>query len=346
MSKIVVASVFLGAAALGAGGCSSFQDETTVVDLRVLGIKADPPEIFVDPAALGTQTNPFTTQLTVLAVDPQGGGTRPISYSALACPRETDAVTAATGRNGAVCQANVAGMTPTSMDVTPNDAPVDTPDLGPIHEIGVPLSIPPAFLQYGYSVDLPAGTEGFQLPIVVDMQLAAGAQSLEATKHMIFSQVIPSRPNQQPNQNPQITTLTTFATRDAQKVAVNPTPLADGAAAMVPIGSQLWFQPGGAVAEAYSTRVLTRDNPPQVVIEDVPAETLRFAFFATAGTFAPPETSTAALAIFDPTTEIHLESQYTAPTTMPADPNVTFWIVVRDERGGASWITRTITLSP
>jgi hypothetical protein len=31
---------------------------------------------------------------------------------------------------------------------------------------------------------------------------------------------------------------------------------------------------------------------------------------------------------------------------MPADPNVTFWIVVRDERGGASWIKGRFLLVP
>jgi hypothetical protein len=354
MIKAVKWLAVLGAAGLATAGCANFQDETTVVDLRVLGIKAEPPEIFVvvdldsqgNVTGVETPTDPVTSQLTVLAVDPQGAGMRPVSYSALACPRATDAVTAATGRNGAVCTPNVDGAVPTSLDVTPNDAPVDTPDLGPVHEIGVPLSIPDLALAAAFTVDTPAATEGFQLPIVVDFQLAAGAQTLEAVNRVIFSQVIPDRPNQMPNQNPQITTITTFGARDAQELPINPTPLPANTPAVVPIGGHLWFLPGGAVAESYSTRVLTRDNPPQVITQDGIVETLRFAFFATAGTFSIPETSTATPPIFDPTTTIHLESQYNAPATLPANPDVTFWIVVRDERGGASWVTGQITLTP
>ena len=60
----------------------------------------------------------------------------------------------------------------------------------------------------------------------------------------------------------------------------------------VRLGSTLWFEPGGAVAEPYFTRELTRDNPPQVATVAVDAETLRYSYFTTAGTFAPPETST------------------------------------------------------
>src|SRR5207342_586857 len=95
-------------------GCSSFQDVTTVIDLRLLGIKADPPEIYVDPMAL--PTTPFTSTITALVVDPQGNG-RAVSYSALACPREIDSVTAATGKNGVVCQHNVPGQTPSSLEI-------------------------------------------------------------------------------------------------------------------------------------------------------------------------------------------------------------------------------------
>jgi len=129
-------------------------------------------------------------------------------------------------------------------------------------------------------------------------------------------------------------------------MAVEPVVHTDDAHISVALGGSPWFEPGGAVAEPYATRVLTRDNPPQVVTEDIPAETLRFAFYTTAGSFAPPQTSTQQLPIFKPTDRIHLESKYSAPTTMPdTGPDVTMWIVTRDERGGASWIKRTITLT-
>src|SRR5882757_8618771 len=107
-SKTTVTVAALAAwIALAGGGCSTFQDESTIIDLRILGIKAEPPEIYVvDPSTLASQTQPFTSKLTALVVDPKGNG-RSISYDVLACPRDIDTVTAATGHNGVICQHNV-----------------------------------------------------------------------------------------------------------------------------------------------------------------------------------------------------------------------------------------------
>jgi hypothetical protein len=329
-------------AALALGGCSTFQDESTVIDLRILGIKADPPEIYVDPSTLASQTTPFKSTFTALVVDPKGNG-RSISYDVLACPRDIDTVTAATGHNGVICQQNVAGQTPTSYEVIPPSTPATTTDPGPEHDISFDFSVPPSLLQLAFTAD-PYAAMGFQLPVVVQMELGAGSENIIATKRLIFSQQLPDRPAQAPNQNPEVTTVTTYPARDANLDPISPTPLDPSAPVTVPLGGKLWFEPGGAVAEAYSTRTLTRDNPPQVVTTDVPAETLRFAFFTTAGTFTPVETSTATSAIFTKPGRPHLESQYAAPTKMPDNPLVTLWIFAHDERGGASWTTRQIQL--
>ncbi len=336
-------AVALATLAALTAGCSSFQDESTIVDLRILGIKADPPEIYVDPSTLANQTDPFKSTLTALVVDPKGNG-RTISYDVLACPRDIDTVTAATGHNGVICQHNVAGQTPTSLEVIPPDMPATTSDPGPEHDISFDFSVSPALLAQAFTVDPNAAASGFQLPVVVQMELAAGSESLVTTKRLIFSQQLPDRPPQSPNQNPEVTTMTTYAARDANLDPVSPEPLDNSAPLKLPLGGTMWFEPGGAVAEAYSTRTLTHDNPPQVVTTDVPAETLRYAFFTTAGTFTPVETSTATPAIFTKPDRPHIESHYTAPTSMPDNPLLTVWIVVRDERGGASWTTRQIQL--
>ncbi len=340
--KTMTAAAALAAWAALAGGCSTFQDESTLIDLRILGIKADPPEIYVDPSTLASQTEPFKSTFTALVVDPKGNG-RAISYDVLACPRDIDTVTAATGHNGVICQHNVPGQTPSSYEVISPSTPATTTDPGPEHDIAFDFSVPPSLLALAFTAD-PYAAMGFQLPVVVQMELGAGSENIVSTKRLIFSQQLPDRPPQAPNQNPEVTTVTVYPARDANLDPIAPAPVDSGTPLAVPLGSQRWLEPGGAIAEAYSTRTLTRDNPPQIVTTDVAAETLRYTFFTTAGTFTPVETSTATPVIFTKPDRPHVESQYTAPTTMPDNPNLTVWILVRDERGGASWTTRQIQL--
>ena len=333
--------------ALSAGaGCANFPNITTVVDLRILGIMADPPEIYVDPATLSTQTDSFHSTITALVVDPQGAG-RSISYDVLACGRDIDTVTAATGRNGVICQHNTADMPTNSYEVIPPDMQAGTPDgEGPEHDIEFDFAVAPSLLGQALAMDT-AARQGFQLPVILQMELAAGSESIVATKRVIFSQQLPDRPPQAPNQNPKPMTITVYPARDADANPIAPMDLPDDKQPVgVPLNGQRWFEPVGTVAEAYSTRSATRDVPPQVVTTDVAAETLRFAFFATAGTFTPPETSTIRSLLRVDQDRVHLESQYTAPGTMPADPEVTIWIVAHDERGGASFTRRKVTLLP
>ena len=44
-----------------------------------------------------------------------------------------------------------------------------------------------------------------------------------------------------------------------------------------------------------------------------------------------------------PQGRLHIESKYKPEAGGPSD--VTIWIVVRDERGGASWVTRTLRVA-
>jgi hypothetical protein len=254
-------------------------------------------------------------------------------------------VTAATGRNGVVCAHNVPGMNPTSYEVIPPDMPAATPEGdGPEHAVAFPLDVPPPLLAQAFGLD-PYGDQGFQLPVVVQLELAAGTESIVATKRMIFSQQPKDGPVQAPNQNPKPTGITVYPVRDANADPIDPMDFPEDTMMGLPLGAQLWFEPVGAVAEAYSTPTLTRDIPPQVVSTYVEAETLRFAFFASAGNFTPAETSTVKSVLRDQE-RVHLESQYTAPGVMPPGGIVTIWIVAHDERGGTSFTRRQITVGP
>jgi hypothetical protein len=335
-----------GALSLGAAGCGNFQDVTTVVDLRVLAIRADPPEILIDPTSLTDLSRlpeSFSTTVTALIADPAGGD-RPITVDALACPRQIDAVTAATGKNGIVCKDPQSSDPDRSVSVTPPppDSPLAVRTPFGDAQLEIPSMLPRELLERAYMID-PSAKLGFQLPIAFQLAVAAGPESEIAIKRVIFTVPPPDHAEQPANANPRITGLTTYAQRDDRAMAkaqgIDPQPFDPDHPPTVPLGGSLWFEPQGAdtEAESYFARALTREATPQVVVSEF-KETLRYAFFTTAGTFSPPSTNTVPPTIRTRPDHIHLESKYQAPTVMPADPSVVFWIVVRDERGGASWM--------
>ena len=322
-----------------AASCGNFQDVTTVVDLRVLDIRADPPEILVDPMNLD---GPFASQLTALIGDP-AGAERAVTIDAVACPRSIDAVTAATGKNGIVCKPfdPQSGDADASVAVTaPPPAPPSVAARTPFGdaEITLPFTFPRDLLMRAYQLD-PYAQLGFQLPIAFQLTVAAGAEREVAIKRVIFTVPPDGHPNQAANANPQITALSAYAMRDSAANPVDPQRFDFDQAMPLPLDATLWLDPQGAdtAAEHYYTRELTHEATPRVVVRIV-TEPLRYSFFATAGTFSPPSTNTVIPIVRSTTDHIHLESKYQAPAVMPQSPLVTFWIVVRDERGGSSWV--------
>jgi len=116
----------------------------------------------------------------------------------------------------------------------------------------------------------------------------------------------------------------------------------------VPAGTtSIWIEPSRATAEPFETTVIDPETHHAVPFS-VPRETLRYRFFATAGSFAPAVTSSEPDPGFVPTGPIHIESKYQlpAPDQIGAELLVTIWIVVRDDRGGESWAQRTLRLQP
>ena len=106
--------------------------------------------------------------------------------------------------------------------------------------------------------------------------------------------------------------------------------------------------PAPDAAERYLLRV--RNTQTNVVAtQDVARELLTYQFYATAGTFSP-DTQQSELSPFFTSTDgrAHTDSEYLPPkaTELPADGRVTVWVVIRDERAGASWDSRTLLLSP
>jgi hypothetical protein len=98
------AASFVVAAAV-AGGCGNLDDVTTVKDLRVLAVRADPPGFLVDlqnPGG-GLSNTDLQATLTALVVDPKGAS-QTVTYYANGCPDVIiDAITSATNQGTKIC---------------------------------------------------------------------------------------------------------------------------------------------------------------------------------------------------------------------------------------------------
>jgi hypothetical protein len=366
----------LAACAGVAAACTNFADPTTVVDLRILGVRAEPSEIILDAnlsdPSMPTVANNPPLVVTPLIADPAGGG-RPVSYTISACPNNPFAPAPPGGGQGggafpsggarttvgsALCDEN----SPNTWLLTP--APV-TVDL--TNPMGTPVTLQPtvdmlaaAFMtdvfpdQYG---NLHGGFD-LGMPLTLDIKVDAGTvdsgiDEIRGVKRVLYW-AEPIDLAQMPNQTPMIDTVSFYPARDEttfQPIGDKQTIPAD---APFDVGGRLgsmWIEPSAATAESFETTVIDADTHKAVPFT-VPRETLRYRFFATAGTFAPPVSSSEPLPGFVATGPIHLESEYRPPSASQiatdADGHavVTIWIVVRDDRGGESWVTRQLLITP
>jgi hypothetical protein len=371
------ARIVILTAALAASACTSFEDVSTVVDLRVLGVVAEPSEIIltitglptdpaapIDPAALAIDPASIPpVRLTPLIVDPpaQAAG-RAVTYSVTACPnnpygasppmsmgggggpdpsggaRSSVGSTLCTGvANAWPLGANLAADTPLDLQLTPEQlltafkADVFLDQYGQVHggfDLGMPLNL--------------------------QLDVTDGVDATIAVKRVLFWAAM--LPGQKPNVAPTIPRIDQYRDRDEDTWApVGPlTPFQEGEPTRVALGTKLYLRPElpPDVVEGYVTTVISRDPPHRAVPITVARERIRYAFYATAGTFNPARTVSELVPGVPGT--VHLESAYAPPASLDEvapDPVtgqrlVSVWIVVRDDRGGESWVTRRIALDP
>ena len=365
----------LACAVFGASACTSFPDVTTVVDLRVLAVAADPSDVFLtltglpaDPAApidlgaLGIDPASIpTVHITPLLVDPAG---RAVTWSLSACPNSPyGAAPPNSVMGGGMDPGGGANNTVGSTlcdDATVRLSPIPgafAADATADVQLS-PSDLATAFLsdvfpdQYGQ----PHG--GFDLGMPLNFQVTAtdGVQMVKAVKRVVFW--ARPLPGQTLNQTPTIPSVSLFANRDPATFD-----LMDAAGTLdattpthVALDAGLWLLPTfqeGVTDETYTPIILNRDPPYQAIAAPEPVEErIRYAYYATAGHFDPPRSVNQLI----PGTvgTVHLESHYIPPATLdevPVDAAtglhlVTVWIVVRDDRGGESWVEGRLALDP
>jgi hypothetical protein len=199
----------------------------------------------------------------------------------------------------------------------------------------------------------PHGGSDLGLPIVVELAVDAGAERVVAIKRVLFWRQRLAE-DQRPNRNPVIAELRGYTDRDPTTLLpTSPSePLLPEMPRTVFVDEPVWIEPAGAEAEPYLTSVIDRFTD-EAHPHPVPAETLRYQFFATAGQFGPWETTSELPFGATPGSRVPVEGRYEPPKaeTLVADGSgkrsreVTIWIVARDERGGASWTRRRLLVT-
>jgi hypothetical protein len=350
--------------------CTDFQNPTTVVDLRMLAVAVQPSEIILD-ADLSDPSMPVVdpannppVMVTPLIVDPKGHG-RDVTYTISACPNDPFAPAPPGGGQGggafpsggarttvgsALCDEN----SPTTWLLTPN--PIKSGESVLVQPTVDELTI--AFMKDVFPDQYSNLHGGFDLgmPLTLDIKVDADGEEIRAVKRILYW-ARPIDAMQMPNQNPTIDTVSLFYERDDATFDPVDTPLVIGHnpaqdfdVDVKPGVSSVWILPSKGNAESFETTVIDPDTH-QAVPFTVPRETLRYRFFATAGTFSPPTTSSEPETGFVATGPIHIESEYHLP---PADQLavdsaghavVAIWIVVRDDRGGEAWQQRNLRLT-
>ena len=339
-------------------GCADFDHPSTVKDLRVLAVAAEPPEVILDLPA-GGAIPPIT--FTALVVDPAGGG-RPLAFAVRACANDPGAPSApgagseasgnypAGGARSSVGSARCPADSATSWSLPVPVAP------GP-DGFTFTIQLTADQLRAAFQTDLFLGPSGkphggfdLGLPITVELAVEAGTERVVAIKRVVFWRER-LREGQLANRNPVIGELRGYTDRDP--VTLTPTspsaPLAPDAERTVLRAQKLWIEPAGAAAEPYVTTIVDRFTD-EIRLHEVAAETLRYQFFATAGQFGPWETTSELPFGATPASRVPTEGRYEPPAaeTLLDDGSgrrsreVTIWVVARDERGGASWTRRRL----
>jgi hypothetical protein len=341
-----------------AAACQELDHPSQVKDLRLLAVTVEPPEVILDPDGLAAPE----IEVTPLLADPRGDG-RPLTFTARACANDPLAPSApgagtegagnypAGGARSTVGSARCPPDGPTSWTLVPAD------DARPA---GAPLRVAftAAQLAAAFAVDVfpghlgqPHGGFDLGLPIALEITGRAGDETAVGIKRVIFW-AAPLREDQRPNRNPQVQEVRTFADRDPHTLEpIGPLDtLAPAQPRLLPADQPLWLEPLGAQAEPYLTRTIDRFTD-QAQLREVAAETLDYTFYATAGRFDPPRTSSELPFGARPGDRLHLESRYEPPAAADLaldaasgrrQQEVTIWIVVRDERGGSSFLERRL----
>jgi hypothetical protein len=326
-----------------------------VQDLRVLAIKAEPPELLFDrtPDGSGAVTAPGPVRFEALVMDPRG---TPMSYEWSFCPLDSNQTCGdfAVRRDHAAAAdqrvLDAARAQTASGEVSPPDGGMGAVALDPFV-----ADVSPALFAFHLADSALGMGNGAWVSAV--LALGSGSEKLQAQKRVVVNardlaqwnpelavtgfQICPPAPAAQPggclplaprtpNRNPVVEAVEVAhhwrPVGEATFTTVDP---AAGPIVVAP-GEVLRLRPRLAAdaAERYQELVSSLQND-QLMVVDRTEEPI-VSWFATAGELDEEQTV--------PQLSKTLDNTFTAPAAPPAaGGRVVLFMVVRDQRGGAGW---------
>jgi hypothetical protein len=285
-------------------GCADTLDGVGHVhDLRLLGMKAEPPELFLG------DMRPVT--VTALVANPAGG--LPISCKWTTCAQQDSATSRCLESSPGFAMLGESIETATADGAEPSV--MFTPDL--------------ALLTMVAQADPYRGLGGIRQ--VVQIEVQAGAENVVGFKRVVFQppSKVPVTLNVNPIVGPVEFNDAGWGPTDTVRFSVAP-PRMMGVMMGSSVKNQLAILEDRSLPEDYVVRTFEGETR-------VLHETWRYNYFATHGSFSPTQGGGNNLLFADAGIEttwapVGTEDGGSGPTTV--------WIVVRDGRGGENWVAR------
>lgn len=311
--------LLLGFLATMAACVGPTDDPSMVLDLRVLAMSFEPPELMApsckqDFAALAALSTPI--HFRALVADPAGEG-RPISYQLRACTSPSDR---GCERQGVSLVLFEGTLTPGELALTVPDPSSTDPDNAPLPLRKLPGNHP-RLLEQVLVEDPYKGLGGGRIPVVLDV--SAGEERVVAMKLMVYS--CPVVEGMAANHTPELPGVTF----EDEPWALSPPRKVSGKG------------PFHIHADDFSDRQEAYVLPSFTLEPVALVESWKLSWHANLGRVAPPQTGGTDLS---GQTETHRVEW--SPPEDATEQDVTFQVVVRDGRGGESWLTRQVHYTP
>jgi len=317
------------APAVLAAGCGSFEDPAIVIDLRVLGMTADPPEQLVpyDPA---NPPDPSTIQLApvqICALIAEPDVVEPLDYVMTVCPPHGD------GR----CD-------PTEPSIAIGGGTIQDPETAATPQVACAQLDPSptlfAVITQAIKNDPLAGFDHVDVAAVMQVYPTGAPpdQAIWATKAVRFGAQVPA--DRRPNHNPTLTELDWTRSDDSTGALALGRCVDQAAPLEAAPGEEIDIipvEPPGA-REAYV--VPTFDGGEQHLTEN-----LSYQWLAGAGKWKRSDTGGPKDAFGN---DPQLDTVWTAPAAADVGTglDVPIWVIQRDERLGEAWYESCVHVHP